>query len=233
MTKEQQAEYTVQGIEWARENWPWLGVVNLWYFRQVGDVPPDRAAYYFGLVDPEFNPQPVYEAVRQAAQGIGIASAGLHQGTSPAVTARGWHLVLDPVASAGAALVGDATSEPLTFTFEGPQVSLVARRGPDQGLLAVQVDGEVPDGMERDGEGRAVVDLGESREEGQATVRLARGLGEGVHRLMLTPQGTEPAAVDAFVVSEGESDLLLYLLWGMCGVLILVGAVLWARASRS
>jgi hypothetical protein len=62
-----QAEYTVRGIEWARENWPWLGVVNLWYFRQVGDVPPDRAAYYFALVDPEFNPQPVYEALRQAA----------------------------------------------------------------------------------------------------------------------------------------------------------------------
>ena len=51
-----------------RENWSWLGVVNIWYFRQVGDVPPDRAAYYFALVDPEFNPRPVYEALRQAAQ---------------------------------------------------------------------------------------------------------------------------------------------------------------------
>jgi hypothetical protein len=64
----EQADYTVQGIVWARENWPWLGVVNIWYFRQVGDVPPDRAAYYFGLVDPAFNPQPVYEALKQASQ---------------------------------------------------------------------------------------------------------------------------------------------------------------------
>ncbi len=67
VTPEQQAEYTVHGIAWAREHWPWLGVVNVWYFRQVGDVPPDRAAYYFALVDPEFNPQPVYEAVRDVA----------------------------------------------------------------------------------------------------------------------------------------------------------------------
>jgi hypothetical protein len=67
VTAAQQAEYTVRGIAWARAHWPWLGVVNIWYFRQVGDVPPDRAAYYFALVDPEFRPQPVYYAVQEAA----------------------------------------------------------------------------------------------------------------------------------------------------------------------
>jgi hypothetical protein len=66
VSEAEQAEYTVRGIEWARANWPWLGVVNIWYFRQVGDVPPDRAAYYFALVDPEFTPRPAYEALRQA-----------------------------------------------------------------------------------------------------------------------------------------------------------------------
>lgn len=69
VTEQEQADYTVGGIAWGREHWPWLGVVNIWYFRQVGDVPADRAAYYFALVDPEFRPRPVYEAVRQAATG--------------------------------------------------------------------------------------------------------------------------------------------------------------------
>jgi hypothetical protein len=69
VTEAQQADYTVRGIAWARQHWPWLGVVNIWYFRQVGDIPPDRPAYYFALVDPEFNARPVYEAVRQATQG--------------------------------------------------------------------------------------------------------------------------------------------------------------------
>jgi hypothetical protein len=233
VTKDQQAEYTVQGIAWARENWPWLGVVNLWYFRQVGDVPPDRAAYYFGLVDPEFNTQSVYEAVRQAAQGIDIATAGLHQETSPAVTERGWRLVLDPQASAGAALVGDATSAPLTFTFEGQQVALVTRQGPDSGLLVVEVDGGAPDGLEQDSEGRAVVDLGASSEEGQATVVLARGLGDGVHRLVLTPEGDAEVTVDALAVSEGGTELRIYLLWGLCAVLVLLGAALWIREARN
>jgi hypothetical protein len=74
VSEAEQAEYTVRGIEWARAHWPWLGAVNLWYFRQVGDVPPDRAAYYFALVDPDFTPRPVYEAVRQAAQGWDAAN---------------------------------------------------------------------------------------------------------------------------------------------------------------
>jgi hypothetical protein len=66
VTPSEQAEYTVRGIAWGRQHWPWLGVVNIWYFRQVGDVPPEHAAYYFAMVDPEFNPRPVYDAVRQA-----------------------------------------------------------------------------------------------------------------------------------------------------------------------
>jgi hypothetical protein len=79
VTEEQQADYTVQGIHWAREHWPWLGVVNIWYFRQVGDVPLERPAYYFALVDPEFNPRPVYQALRQATRDMDAAPGEGHQ----------------------------------------------------------------------------------------------------------------------------------------------------------
>lgn len=69
----EQADYTVRGIAWAREHWPWLGVVNIWYFRQAGDIPPDRAVYYFAMVYPDFTPRPVYDAVRQATRDITTA----------------------------------------------------------------------------------------------------------------------------------------------------------------
>jgi hypothetical protein len=94
----EQAEYTVRGIAWARENWPWLGVVNIWYFRQVGDVPPDRAAYYFALVDPAFAPQPVYTALKQATE----------SGQYPVRMEGGWRtesLTL-PSAGIGALVIG-------------------------------------------------------------------------------------------------------------------------------
>jgi len=98
VSAEQQADYTVRGIAWAREHWPWLGVVNIWYFRQVGDIPPDRAAYYFALVDPEFNPMPVYEALCRAAQGVAGRTAR-RQGSA-------WPFSLLAAACGGLALAG-------------------------------------------------------------------------------------------------------------------------------
>ena len=67
VTEQQQADWTVQGVQYARKNWPWVGVVAIWYFRQVGDVPPDKAEYYFRLVNPDFTPAPVYDAVKNDA----------------------------------------------------------------------------------------------------------------------------------------------------------------------
>jgi hypothetical protein len=65
VSEEEQAEYTVKGIEYARENWPWAGVFHIWYFRQVGDIQPQDAAYYFRMVDVDFSPRRVYHAVQK------------------------------------------------------------------------------------------------------------------------------------------------------------------------
>jgi len=67
VTEKQQAEWTVEGVQYARKNWPWGGVFCTWYFRQVGDIPPTRSEYYFRLVDPDFTPRPVYNAIKHAA----------------------------------------------------------------------------------------------------------------------------------------------------------------------
>lgn len=67
VTEQQQADYTTQGIKYARQNWPWAGVVFIWYFRQVGDIPKERSDYYFQMVTPEFEPKPVYNAVKKDA----------------------------------------------------------------------------------------------------------------------------------------------------------------------
>ena len=67
VTEKQQADWTVEGVQRARRDWPWAGVFCTWYFRQVGDIPPAKSEYYFRLVDPDFTPRPVYTAVKQAA----------------------------------------------------------------------------------------------------------------------------------------------------------------------
>jgi hypothetical protein len=67
VTEKQQADWTVEGVQRARRDWPWAGVFCTWYFRQVGDIPSEKAEYYFRLVDPDFTPRPVYNAIKQAA----------------------------------------------------------------------------------------------------------------------------------------------------------------------
>jgi hypothetical protein len=62
-----QAQWTVEGVQYARDNWPWAGVISIWYFRQVGDVPEDKAEYYFRMVNPDFTTAPIYDSVQADA----------------------------------------------------------------------------------------------------------------------------------------------------------------------
>jgi hypothetical protein len=104
---EVQAQYTVEGIRYARENWPWAGVFFIWYLRQVGDIPPDKAEYYFQMIDPEFNPQPVYNAVKEAATSAPPAQATATAAPPPAATATA-----PPAAATATAPPADATPTP-------------------------------------------------------------------------------------------------------------------------
>jgi hypothetical protein len=68
VTREQQAAYTVDGIKLAREKYPYVGVINIWYFRQVGNIQTTESSYYFDMVEPDFSLNSVFTAVQQAAE---------------------------------------------------------------------------------------------------------------------------------------------------------------------
>ncbi|HUS13508.1 MAG TPA: hypothetical protein VM536_00640 [Chloroflexia bacterium] len=81
-----QAQYTVDGIQYALDNWPWSGVFFIWYLRQVGDIPEDKAEFYFRLANPDFSIQPVYKAIRRAAglyRGPGALNASPPDAATP------------------------------------------------------------------------------------------------------------------------------------------------------
>ena len=67
VTEATQARWTVEGVQYARDHWPWAGVISIWYFRQVGDVPDDKAEYYFRMVNPDFTTAPIYDSVQADA----------------------------------------------------------------------------------------------------------------------------------------------------------------------
>ncbi len=67
VTLEQQARYLPLAYARIQAEWPWIGVANVWYLKDADDHEKDQAKYYFRLLDPDFTPLPVYEAMKAYA----------------------------------------------------------------------------------------------------------------------------------------------------------------------
>jgi len=66
VTLEQQARYAVLAYQRAQKEWPWMGVINFWYFKRADDTweRNRQPEAYFRMVTPDFQPLPVYEAMK-------------------------------------------------------------------------------------------------------------------------------------------------------------------------
>jgi hypothetical protein len=65
VTEEQQARYAVEAYERARSEWPWLGMVNYWFFKRKDQSELNEPFYYFRAMEPDFTPLPVWEALAE------------------------------------------------------------------------------------------------------------------------------------------------------------------------
>ena len=102
-----------RGSATCASNWPWLGVVNIWYFRQVGDIPQSKGEFYFRMVDPELTVRRVYTEVVRATEAQRLALPGaLHVHSRPTLTAKGrW---TTPVADRHAHVADQQQPRPVT-----------------------------------------------------------------------------------------------------------------------
>ncbi len=141
VTEEQQANYTVEGIRYMRENWPWLGVVNIWYFRQVGDVPPTKGEFYFRMVEPEWNVRPIYTAVAHATEAQRLAIPGHYPSLSPALTTKGRWVIGNQATAAQPTISSTRAGDTVEIRFQGNRLQLEADVGPQGGRLGVLIDG--------------------------------------------------------------------------------------------
>jgi hypothetical protein len=236
VSEEQQAEYTLQGIDYARANWPWAGVFNIWYFRQTGQqYTPEEPAYYFRMVDVDFTPRRLYDAVRDAAPGLSVAQAGHFEETNPAVSIdAGWRELIAAEASGQSILENDEADASVTFTFRGHSVDLIARQGPHAGQLLVNLDGRNVQGLPTDEEGRSYIDLEASTTTWQVRQPIAAGLTPGQHVLRLTVSGNNFCNVDAFEVNAGQPPAFPVLpVSGLAaGALVTAAALAWDLRRR-
>ncbi|MGD2207066.1 MAG: hypothetical protein PVH17_09825 [Anaerolineae bacterium] len=238
VTEEKQAEYTLQGLEFARQEWPWAGVFNIWYFRQTGQqYTPEEAAYYFRMVDVDFTPRRVYDAVQDATRSLFVAPAGHFEETNPAVRAdSAWYNAIAGEASGQALIESKEPGASLTFTFQGHSVDLIARRGRQGGRLFVTLDGRNVSRLPTDEQGRSYVDLQAPATIWRARLPIASGLTSGQHVVRLTVSEGEEAIhnVDAFEVNTGQPPAFPTLLVALlsAGAVLAAGLLVWDLRSR-
>jgi hypothetical protein len=244
VSEAQQADYVVQAVKTARQSWSWAGVFCVWYFRQAGQIPPERADYYFRMVDVGFTPRPVYSLIKKATESIGVVGPGSYQETNPAVSYQGeWRAVLAPEASGGTMRVASAGGDVATISFRGGAIHLLTRKGPDAPTVYVTLDGREANRLPRDRQGRSYVDLYSAAPQPRTLVTIAEELPSRDHvvRVTLGPphaSAQEAAlALDGFVVEESEGGWLLGLPWivpwvGVGAVGLGAGLLLWRRRSR-
>jgi hypothetical protein len=216
VTSEQQADYTVRGIQYAREHWPWAGLFTIWYLRQVGDISPTQSEYYFGLANTEFVPSQAYKAVRKVAHDERqVAAPGQWGPLSPVVWASPhWNDGLSLDVPGGIYVTPSASavisSDSLQMLFQGTDVkvtlvpstvSALSSTDAIQARYYVTVDGatdNVASTLPRDPVGHAYIDLPPGA--GPTEVTVVSGLGAqwrtGQHELRITAvslEGNTPA----------------------------------------
>ncbi|MEO8285376.1 MAG: hypothetical protein ABI670_02950 [Chloroflexota bacterium] len=211
VTPEEQAAYTVRGIEYARQHWPWAGVFTIWYLRQVGDTPRTESEYYFGLVSPDFLPTEAYRNVQSTALSTDkVATPGDWGPLSAAVQAPPqWRIRLDSTVPGGMFVSPTALGATLDVPFLGndAKVTLVPSAD-DSGAdmvsarYYVSIDGnasKVSSDLPRDVTGQAYIDV--PAQGKPVEVVISRGINTevrtGQHMLEIkvaaNPAGVQPS----------------------------------------
>ncbi len=180
VTLERQARYAVQAYQRAQQEWPWMGVMNYWFFKRATDTEMDQAFYYFRMVEPDFTPLPVYEVMREYANQGPCVYPGYHQEDHWALQWHGdWQAVRDEQAVLGRLRRSVRPGDALHFTFVGTELRLVVYKGPNAGSLQCVIDGGKP----------IALALTDSVPQYGVEPVLARGLGRTGHKVEIVIQG--------------------------------------------
>lgn len=187
VTLEQAARYAPLFYQRAQEEWPWIGVVNYWFFTRPDTSWRSQPQYYFRMVEPDysaehptFTPLPVYDAMRAfITSQTPVLHRGVHQ-------AEHWAVQSDAGAAhipAEGAQFGQAVQTAAVF-FHARGTHVLIRWG-----------GETPPAV---------------RVNGESIPQPVAGAGEGWHSAVVARSTlAQDYAVDLFAAAGADSTFTL------------------------
>ena len=91
-TEEQKAEYLVGLMQRARHEWPWMGVMNIWFLRAGAGFHPDDPTVDFQLIREDWHELPAYAAIQAYLTAPVVAGPGTYTPHHPAlvITPQAW-----------------------------------------------------------------------------------------------------------------------------------------------
>ena len=144
VTPEQQGRYLVQAYQRIQQDWPWLGVANVWYLKRPTDQwrQEGKPEYYFRLLEPDLSPTPAYEALKAyAGTAPRIMRTGAHPPDHWSIEAN--HYTLQTAGKASLGQVGFLPAgETLQLQASGRFITLYAPPDSPSAQVQVQVDDE-------------------------------------------------------------------------------------------
>ena len=126
VSEQQKGDYLVEQVERARQEWPWMGVMNVWMLRYGGytDPNPEDPTPYFALVSRDWQPLESYRILQTYLARPATAGVGAHNWQSQAVERidGGWRVRFS---GARISLVG-GIADPYTVIIDG-QAAITTR----------------------------------------------------------------------------------------------------------
>ncbi|MFQ6014570.1 MAG: hypothetical protein ACE5NP_03910 [Anaerolineae bacterium] len=206
VSDEQLARYAVGAYQRAQADWPWMGVLNFWFFKRATDLEREQPFYYFRMVEPDFTPMPVYQAMKEYAHQKPVVFIGYHQEDHWALHYQGgWRSVKDEYAVLGGYRATEKAGDSLSFTFRGTGLDLVVLKGRNSGMLQVTLDGQ----------DLGEIDLRAPEGQYQVEIPIARGLVDREHQVRFQAVGKGRVAIDGLIVRRDTSYRWHYVLGGV------------------
>jgi hypothetical protein len=139
-TQEQAARYMPLAYQRAQEEWPWIGVINYWFFKRASDAERNQPFYYFRMVEPDFTPLPIYDAMRDYIHNHQpVLYPGVHQAENEGISWWQDASRIVPIEGAQFGRASEGEISPLAnFTVHGTDM-VIRWRGEES--LRVEIDG--------------------------------------------------------------------------------------------